>query len=113
MPQEENGSGSADDGVLDLVGAGRRRRDVDSVKSAFKALEGSKGTVLERIKSLRRELEDSMRARLRVEADLKDTNHQLAESREKIRELEAELASLKGELGTARSMLDEIDKTLH
>jgi chromosome segregation ATPase len=110
MPQEENESGG---GAFGEPGAGSRRRDVDLVKNAFSSLQGSKETILERIKGMRAELEDSLRARLKLEADLKDANRELAESRERVRELEAELSSLKGELGTAKTMLDEIDKSIH
>ena len=111
MPQEDNASEKSS--AFDLPGAGYRRRDVDVVKGAFSSLQGSKGAIVERIRGLRAELEDSLRARLKIETDLKDSNRQLAEATERIRELEAELASLKGDLGTAQTMLDEIDKTLH
>lgn len=111
MPQE--GASSDNANVFDLPGAGHRRRDVDVVKRAFTSLQSSKGTVLERIRGLRVELEDSLRARLKIEAELKDSTRELEESREKIRRLEAELSALKGDLGTAQTMLDEIDRTLH
>ena len=113
MPQEEYTSTGVGARAPGSSVHGHRRRDVDVVKGAFQALEGSKEAVLERIRGLRAEVDDNLRGRLQTETDLKDTSRQLAESRERIRELETELAALKGELNTAKTMLDEIDQSLH
>jgi chromosome segregation ATPase len=112
MSQEEAASGTAGAGALDEPHVGYRRREVDVAREAFQSLDGSKDVILDRIRGLRSELEDSLRARLQTEADLKDANRRLADSNERIRELEEEMESLKDELETAKTMLDEIDRSL-
>lgn len=86
--------------------------NIKALRAVFRRMEDSKDRVVSGIQRLNRTSEEALREKENTDNRLEEALEQLADARQKIRELEGELSTLKREFGTAAELLNKLDETI-
>ena len=92
--------------------SGSNGMEIKDLRAAFHKLEESKSRFVKRIQEIRRVSSTNADVRAHAELELKNAQHQLAQSNGQLSVLKDEVSSLRAELNTAKGLLEEIDRTL-
>lgn len=92
--------------------AGTDRIEIKDLRAAFRKMEDAKEYLIKRVSALRRESDDNIQTMAQAELQMGRAQHETTESNKRMRTLEEEVSSLRAELNTAKTLLEEIDKTL-